>query len=249
MASKSLIAFIIGIHTVKSLPKEDMACVEVQQVSGGAEKEGEVKSGQYAKYVPGLKIYTLPAIDELVQLTAIFPNGNPIEIDLGAGDGGFIVEYAKLHPERNFIAVERLLGRLRKIDKKVQRLGLQNLIAIRIEAMYFVRYLLPPDSVTAIHIYFPDPWPRKKHQRRRLIQPIFVEAAYRVLCNGGRVYLRTDDPSYFQQMLCCFGAHPGFRQVDTPPELMQVLTDFEKQFVALGKEIYRCAYEKCVTST
>ena len=82
-------------------------------------------------------------------------------MELGCGDASFLVDYARRHPERNFIGVERLLGRLRKLDRKGRRAGLTNLRGVRIESSYFLEYLLPPHSVSALHVYFPDPWPNQ----------------------------------------------------------------------------------------
>ena len=82
----------------------------------------------------------------------LFGNDHPIELDLGAGDGGFALAYAKQHPEINLLAVERLLGRVRKIEKRATRAGLDNLRVLRLEFGYTVRYLLPPESVSVAHI-------------------------------------------------------------------------------------------------
>ena len=76
-------------------------------------------------------------------------------------------------PDRNFIGVERLLGRIRKLDRKGRRAGLTNLRGVQIESSYFLQYLLPPRSASVLHIYFPDPWPKKKHRKYRLINESF----------------------------------------------------------------------------
>src|SRR6185503_14672391 len=93
------------------------------------------------------------------------------------GDATFLASYAGLHPELNFLGVERLLGRLRKLDKKGRRAGLTNVRGVRIESAYFLQYLLPNNSASALHIYFPDPWPKLKHRRHRLINQRFPELA------------------------------------------------------------------------
>src|SRR2546422_8436890 len=114
---------------------------------------------------------------ERLALTQLFEKGQPLEVELGSGDGSFIVHYAQLHPEHNFIGVERLLGRLRKIDRKGLRAKLTNLRLVRIEASYFLEYLLPPESAIAIHVYFPDPWPKRRHHKHRLVNPRFTDVA------------------------------------------------------------------------
>jgi len=191
---------------------------------------------------PGL-IYELPSILERLDLARIFPKSQPLDVELGSGDGSFLAEYASRHRERNFIGVERLLGRLRKLDRKGRRAGLANLCGIRIESSYFLEYLLPAHSVTALHIYFPDPWPKRKHRRNRLIHEQFPAAAREALAPGGVVYLRTDDRDYFEQMIGVFGMASDYRSVETPPVLATLLTDFEKEFQARGIETLRGAYQ------
>ena len=185
----------------------------------------------------------LHSILEPLNVTEYFPRVQPLEIELGCGDASFLVNHAKAHPEHNFIGVERLGGRIRKLDRKGRRAGLTNLRGIRIESGYFLEYLLPPKSATALHIYFPDPWPKRKHIKNRFINERFIEIAGRVLVPGGIVYLRTDHAEYFEQMKTVFAAAPAFREVETPETLSAVLTDFEAEFLKQGLQTNRAAYE------
>jgi tRNA (guanine-N7-)-methyltransferase len=174
----------------------------------------------------------------------MFPQAQPLEIELGSGDGSFLAQYAGLHRERNFIGVERLLGRLRKLDRKAVRLGLTNVRAVRIEAGYFLEHLLPPGSAEAVHIYFPDPWPKRRHHKHRLINERFPILARKTLADGGVVYLRTDDAAYFAQMKEVFAASDSFAETPTSEELAATLTDFERGFLAKGIQTLRVAYRK-----
>jgi tRNA (guanine-N7-)-methyltransferase len=183
------------------------------------------------------------SILERLSFTGIFPKEQPVEVELGAGDGSFLVQYAALNPQHNFVGVERLLGRLRKIDRKGRRGALQNLRVMRLEATYFIQYQLPKDSVTAIHIYFPDPWPKRKHRKNRLVQTGFPELCAEVLKQDGVVYLRTDDADYFQQMQEVFGSCALFKEVETPQSLQTVITDFERGFLSEGVQTNRAAYQ------
>ena len=187
-------------------------------------------------------IYQLPSIIDRLDLANLFTESQPLEIELGSGDGTFLATYATLRRDRNFVGVERLLGRLKKLDRKGRRAGLTNLRGLRIESAYFLEYLLPAHSVAALHLYFPDPWPKRKHRHFRLVNDRFPPLAAGVLQPGGVVYLRTDDADYFAQMLSVFAASPLFRPFETPPELAGLLTDFERDFLARGIATRRAAF-------
>jgi len=179
-----------------------------------------------------------------MDLNALFQKPQQIEIELGAGDGSFLIQWAMLNPEINFLGVERLLGRLKKIDKKSRRAGLTNVRALRLEAAYFAEYLLPRECANAFHIYFPDPWPKRKHRQNRLLNEHFADVLRAALIPGGAIYLRTDDTDYFAQMSNVFDANRNFELVPTPALLVSVLTDFEREFNAKGIQTNRAAYRK-----
>lgn len=188
-------------------------------------------------------IAPLESIVERLDLPRLFPVAQPLEVELGSGDGSFLAQYAASHPERNFLGVERLLGRLRKLERKAQRTGLTNLRALRIEASYILQWLLSPGSVSVLHIYFPDPWPKRKHRRHRLINVQFPALAAAALTPGGAVFLRTDDADYFAQMQSVFAAASSFRAIETPPEVAEVVTDFERNFSKQKIPTLRAAYQ------
>ena len=187
-------------------------------------------------------IYDLKSILEKIDLSSLFPEARPLELELGSGDGSFLIHYAAAHPERNFVGIERLLGRLRKVEKRARQRGLHNVRAIRIESSYFLNYLLPAHCVNAIHVYFPDPWPKRKHRRHRLVNEGFPWLVRRTLVEGGRIYLRTDDEDYFAQMESVFEG-TSYRRIETPPELAAVHTDFQEGFTQRGIPTLSAAYE------
>jgi tRNA (guanine-N7-)-methyltransferase len=193
---------------------------------------------------PASLIHEPASILQRLPVREMFPLPLPLEVELGSGDGSFAVAYAAQRPEINLIAVERLLGRLRKIDRKGRRAGLANLRCVRIEASYFLEYLAPEGSVRGVHVYFPDPWPKRKHRRHRLINAHFTQIARRALAPGGVVWLRTDDADYFAQMREVFGAAPFFQEVPTPPTLAALITDFERVFNQKGIQTLRAAYQR-----
>jgi len=187
-------------------------------------------------------IFTPVSYVEPLKLDSMFPQHQPVELEIGCGDGGFLAQYAARHPNHNFIGLERLKGRLGKLDRRGQRECLTNLRLVRIEAAYFVKYLLPPTSLAAVHIYFPDPWPKKRHHKNRLVKGGFPDELARALQPGGRVFLRTDDLDYFTQMREAFDGATQFKAVETPAELRDVVTDFERDFNAQGIPTNHAAY-------
>lgn len=189
-------------------------------------------------------IYQFESILERMDVEKLFPAQQPVEVELGCGDASFLIEHARLNPQTNFIGVERLMGRVNKVDRKGRRLGLTNVRGVRIESAYLLTYLLPAGCARALHIYFPDPWPKKKHRRFRLINERFTTLAWQVLSPGGIVYLRTDDADYFSQMLEVFAADKRFLPIETPPTLAAVVTDFERDFNAKGIPTLRAAYQR-----
>lgn len=193
---------------------------------------------------PPTLLHSLRSIVEPMELEPVFPVPQLLEIELGSGDGSFLVDYAARNPGRNFLGIERLSGRLRKLDRKGRRLGLQNLRGLRVECAYFLEYLVPPRTVGAFHVYFPDPWPKKRHRHHRLVSETFPTLAATCLAPGGRVYLRTDDQDYFAQMKVVFGAAKDrFLAVETPSAVAGISTDFEREFNAQGIPTLMAAYE------
>lgn len=189
---------------------------------------------QHVEYIP--ENYFAP-----LRIGALFPGREeaPLQVDLGCGDGSFLLAMAALQPEHNFVGVERLKGRASKTSRRAARAGLCNSRVIRIESQYFLQYMLPAASASVLHVMFPDPWPKKKHNSRRLIQAPFLNVAHGALRPGGELRLTTDDLPYFEHMREVFGAHLGFREEPWEPGEGYPQTDFERLFRGQGLPIYR----------
>lgn len=168
----------------------------------------------------------------------IFSGDQPLEVDLGCGDGKFLMEMAEHHPDRHFLGVERLLGRVRKVCKKSERKGLENLKVLRLESRYVVEWLLAPSSVSRLHLLCPDPWPKARHHRRRLIQEDFLNAVVRVLEPGGEFLFKTDHDEYFEWAEEKVGEFKGLERLDWPEDaFFYPKTDFQLQWEAEGKRL------------
>ena len=174
----------------------------------------------------------------------IFERAAPLELDIGCGEGAFLEAIARQHPERDYLGIERLLGRVRKVCRNIARLDLANARVLRMESFYAVKNVLPLASVTVAHVSFPDPWPKRYHHRRRLIQATFLRELHAVLAPGGELRVKTDDEPYFLWMENAFAAVPGYERLDWPDDPAYPLTDFEQRFLAQGLPSYRARLRK-----
>ena len=179
-------------------------------------------------------LHTFTSVIEPLRLEELFARQQPTELEVGCGDGAFLLGHSQAHPKRNFVGVERLLGRIRKLDKRGLRAGLENLRLLRFEARYLVEYLLPTGRFEAVHVYFPDPWPKDRHARNRLVNGAFPGHAARLLRPGGVIHLRTDSGPYYTQMQEMFRAHGEFKLEATPVNLKERVTEFEEAFNTNG---------------
>ncbi len=183
----------------------------------------------------------------VLEKSEIFPGGGsrPLEIDLGCGDGTFTVGMARLHPERDFLAVERLKGRVEKTARRIAAAGLSNARVLRLESAYTVAWLLPAGGVARLHLLCPDPWPKKRHHKNRLVNNAeFLDGLERILEPGtGEFLLKTDHEEYFQNAMENLAARPAFEHLPWPDDAFPyVQTDFEKQWLAAGCVIHRARW-------
>lgn len=175
-------------------------------------------------------------------------HGKPLEVDLGCGDGSFLIGMAEKFPERDFLGVERLLGRVRKVCKKATRRGLENARVLRLESRYFIEWLCPEEAISRLHLLCPDPWPKVRHHRRRLVQVEFLEAVRRALVPGGEFLFMTDHEEYFhwvEEKVAEFGKFERLEWVED--SFFYPKTDFQQQWESEGKSMWRLRCRKPVT--
>ncbi len=180
--------------------------------------------------------------------TEIFPDtSRPLEVDLGCGDGTFLTGMAAHHPERDFLGVERMLGRVFKTSRKIEQQQLHNARIMRLDSAYTVGWLLPTARVSRLHLLCPDPWPTKGHAPRRLVnQAEFLDGLLRILVDGGEFLLKTDDQPYFEDALASFAARQHqFTLLDWPADaFFYPTTDFEQDWLNMGRSIHRARWRR-----
>ncbi len=170
--------------------------------------------------------------------------GLPIEVDLGAGFGALSIGLAQMYPDRNILAVEREGDRVDLICRKAAVEHTENMRVLHLEASYTVEYVLPRDSVAVIHLLFPDPWPKARHHKRRIVTEGFLSAIWNALTPGGEFRFATDSADYLEwtnERLASSLASGVWQTMPYPPPEARPQTDFEKTWISLGRELnYLC---------
>ncbi len=191
-------------------------------------------------------IFTPTNYFRVLERHELFPDDNPLEVDLGCGDGSFLEAMAILYPERNFLGVERLIGRVEKTMHRLKQRGLTNARVLRLESLYALGWILPPSSVSRLHLLFPDPWPKKKHHNRRIYNHTnFHSVLSQVLVPKGEFLLKSDDLPYFESGVEVMSLHANFERLDWLESAAPYpFTDFEQQWLALSKIIHRARWRK-----
>jgi len=176
-----------------------------------------------------------------LDLHKIFGRAAPLHVDLGCGDGSFLFALAERNPEKHFLGIERLAGRVEKARRKAAKTD--NMRVLHLETSYAVKYLLPECSVETFYLLFPDPWPKRRHHRRRIVTAKFLDSVHAALQENGFLRIATDQPDYFQQIVRLGRNDSQFTSVDVtegdlPP------TKFERKFQAQGAPVYRLGLQK-----
>lgn len=184
--------------------------------------------------------------DRRYDLREVFGNDNPVVLELGIGKGRFLIQSAIEHPKLNWLGLEWASRYYRLVAERAARRGLKNFRVLRDDAARVVRDALHDASIHALHVYFPDPWPKARHQKRRLVQPPFVREVARILKDGAMVYLATDHEDYAVQMEQVFGDAPDFEQTfrATGDEAPEGVTNWEVKFRREGRTIHKFEYKR-----
>ena len=140
---------------------------------------------------------------------ALYDLSRPLEVEVGCGRGRFLTGRAARMPDCEFLGVERMKERVNVFGAKVRRLGLANAHVLRLEALYTFHYLLPAHHARRVYVFFPDPWPKRKHHSHRLFGPLFLNALWKRLEIGGRLEFATDHEEYYHVVEDCFARGQG----------------------------------------
>jgi tRNA (guanine-N7-)-methyltransferase len=177
-----------------------------------------------------------------LDLPKIFGRIAPLQVDLGCGDGAFLCALAKRVPEKNFLGIERMTGRVEKAGRKAT--GVENVRVLHVETFYAVKYLLPEQSVECFYLLFPDPWPKRRHQQRRVVRPDFLDAIHAALVPNGVLQIATDQADYSDYIKRVTGDFAIFALTEWKGEQEFPTSTFEKRFRSQGAPIHRLELRK-----
>ncbi|MDD5218180.1 MAG: tRNA (guanosine(46)-N7)-methyltransferase TrmB [Candidatus Omnitrophica bacterium] len=211
-----------------------------QSTRGNCEQEQPSVPRARADYLyPKLK----PDPDGIARLGTWFRDNRPVEIEIGCGKAKFLVARAAQHPEINFVAIDRVGKWMKKGERRAAKGGLNHILFLKADAREVLRTHVPPERVVAFHIYFPDPWPKRKHHKRRIVNADLLTVLYERLSAGGAVYLATDDPDYRNAMRKAVAESRLPWQVresfnERLNEDFDFKTNYELKYEAQGKTLY-----------
>lgn len=174
---------------------------------------------------------------------SLFNSPQPLHVDVGCGKGRFLLARAEHHPEMNFFGIDRMLRRVRKIDRKAQRRNLLNIRLFRCDAYYALMHLLPSESVDLYTVFFPDPWPKERHHKYRFFDAPFVDALHRTMKEGAVCHFATDHWPYYEEVRDLIAKDDRFAPEDPFVPEPDEKTDFELMFIDT-KPIGRCSFRK-----
>jgi tRNA (guanine-N7-)-methyltransferase len=178
-----------------------------------------------------------------LNLAELFGNSSPVVLEIGSGKGRFLIRSAGEHPGRNFLGIEKSLHYYRVIVDRVRRSGLTNIRIINFDAYPVLWRMLPDGSIAEVHIYFPDPWPRRREQKRRMVRPEVARELHRILEPGGSGVYVTDHEQYFHSAMPVLAEVFETSGGVAPPE-REPRTNYEAKYRMEGRPIFEAFFRR-----
>jgi tRNA (guanine-N7-)-methyltransferase len=210
-------------------------------------RRGHITQGQRDALETLTGKWTIPYAAERLDLAQTFGRDAPTILEIGFGMGETTEKIATARPDDNFLGVEVFNAGVGSLMRRAEDNGLTNIRIIQHDAVEVVRDMIAPDCLAGVHVYFPDPWPKKRHHKRRLLQPTFVAALTSRIAPGGYFHCATDWEEYAHQMLEVLGGEPllentveGF----APRPDYRPLTKFENRGIRLGHGVWDLIFKR-----
>jgi tRNA (guanine-N7-)-methyltransferase len=210
-------------------------------------RQGRFSPAQQRAYETLLPRFGVAYSREPLDFPAVFGRRAPVVVEIGSGMGETTAAIAAAEPARDYLAIEVHSPGVGSLLKQVEEQQLTNIRVVQHDAVEVLRDMVPPASLDGVHVFFPDPWPKKRHHKRRLLQPAFAELLARAIKPGGYLHVATDWQDYAEQALAVLGAVPGLRNTAegfAPRPASRPLTKFERRGRSLGHGVWDLLFEK-----
>jgi tRNA (guanine-N7-)-methyltransferase len=236
-------------RTHKTIEQAEQEGKYIRKVRSFVKREGRLTNGQAKALEEFWGTMGLNHTDGLLDFSTLFANNNPVVLEIGFGMGKSLVEMAKNAPELNFIGVEVHRPGVGACIGLAQEEGVNNLKVYEHDAIEVLADCIPAESLTTVQLFFPDPWHKKKHHKRRIVQASFVEAIREKLKVGGVFHMATDWENYAECMLEDMTSAPGYKNLSenndyVPRPDSRPLTKFEDRGQNLGHGVWDLQFEK-----
>jgi tRNA (guanine-N7-)-methyltransferase len=210
-------------------------------------RQGRMSSAQKRAYEQLLGRYGLAYTPRALDFAAVFGRAAPTILEIGCGMGETTAAVAQAHPHSDYLGVEVHSPGVGSLLKLIEQTQLANLRIIQHDAVEVVEQMIAPESLAGVHVFFPDPWPKKRHHKRRLIQATFVRLLASRLSVGGYIHLATDWQDYAEQMLSVLANEPLLENTAaafTPRPEYRPATKFELRGVKLGHRVWDLVFRR-----
>jgi len=210
-------------------------------------RQGRLSPAQGRNLETGMPLWGLPYRPAFLDLDAVFGRAAPKVLEIGFGMGETTAAIAAARPDTDYLAIEVHAPGVGSLLKRIGEGGLTNIRIVRHDAMEVVRDMIPAESLVGIHIFFPDPWPKKRHHKRRLVQPEFVALLASRLAPGGYLHCATDWEEYAGRMLAVLAAEPLLENTAegyAPRPDYRPLTKFEQRGLNLGHGVWDVVFRR-----
>ncbi len=206
-------------------------------------RQGRLTSAQTRALETLWPLYGVDWQAQLVDWEEVFGRPGELVFEIGFGNGDALVHMAALEPERNFIGIEVHPPGVGAALQKIEKQGLQNVRLVCVDAIDVLEQMIADQSLSELRLYFPDPWPKKRHHKRRIVQPAFLDLLARKLAIGGRLHMATDWQEYAESMLAVAQAHSVFSNLSASMDYIKrpdwrPETHFERRGLRLGHGVW-----------
>ncbi|MEW5942868.1 MAG: tRNA (guanosine(46)-N7)-methyltransferase TrmB [Pseudomonadota bacterium] len=210
-------------------------------------RQGRMSAAQERAVETLMPRYGIPYTESTLDLDRAFGRSAPKILEIGFGMGETTAQIALAHPESDFLGIEVHAPGVGSLLKLADELGLTNLRVIRHDAVEVLRHMIAPETLDGVHVFFPDPWPKKRHHKRRLIQPDFVALLCDKLKPGGYLHAATDWQEYAEHILAVLSAEPRLANTSenyAPRPAYRPLTKFEQRGLKLGHGVWDIVFRR-----